>query len=411
MDKPVNENYAAVVVKVRMLNDLEGLDRVKGSPFLGFQAIVGSDTKVGDLGIVFPAETQLVEEYAYENNLHRHGDLNKDESVKGYLEDTRRVKAIKFRGNRSDCLFMPLSSLAYTGVDLTKLKEGDTFDKLNGHDLCKKYVIKEPKEFIAQAKKERRVEERYFPKHFDTANYWKNVDSIDGFETVVVTQKLHGTSIRIGNVLVKRKLNWKEKLARFFGAEVKEMEYANVYGSRNVVKDPNDPDQDHFYSYDMWTKEGSKLDGVVPKDYIVYGELVGWTENGDPIQRNYTYRIPKGQCELYVYRIVHVNADGLTTDLAWDHIREFCAKNGLKTVPELWRGKFLDFCVDDFMDENYHDLGYSEARPLDPGTVDEGVCVRAEGLTPRVLKAKSPQFLQHETKLLDKGILDLESDA
>jgi hypothetical protein len=88
---------------------LEDCDNVVGTPIFGFQAIVGKDSKPGDLGIVFPAESQLSEEYCRVNNLFRHGDLNDDESAKGYLEDNRRVKAMKFRGHRSDCLFMPLS--------------------------------------------------------------------------------------------------------------------------------------------------------------------------------------------------------------------------------------------------------------------------------------------------------------
>jgi hypothetical protein len=43
--------------------------------------------------------------------------------------------------------------------------------------------------------------------------------------------------------------------------------------------------------------------------------------------------------------------------------------------------------------------------------VDEGVCLRTEaGLTPFVVKAKSPEFLRHETKMLDKGALDIEAE-
>lgn len=45
----------------------------------------------------------------------------------------------------------------------------------------------------------------------------------------------------------------------------------------------------------------------------------------------------------------------------------------------------------------------------DKKTVDEGICLRQEGLVPKILKAKSPIFLGHETKLLDEGVEDLES--
>lgn len=42
--------------------------------------------------------------------------------------------------------------------------------------------------------------------------------------------------------------------------------------------------------------------------------------------------------------------------------------------------------------------------------VDEGVCLRVEGITPLVVKAKSPLFLQHETKMLDQGVTDTEAE-
>jgi hypothetical protein len=32
-------------------------------------------------------------------------------------------------------------------------------------------------------------------------------------------------------------------------------------------------------------------------------------------------------------------------------------------------------------------------------------------MTPYILKAKSPVFLQHETKLLDKGQVDMETEG
>src|SRR5574338_1274390 len=143
LDPPANPNYAATVVRIRSIIPIENCDNVVATPLLGYQAIVGKDTKVGDLGIVFPAETQLSEEYARKNNLHRHCNLNDDESAKGYLEDNRRVKALKFRGHRSDALFMPLSSLWHTDNFVPHvveyLREGDTFDELNGHEICRKY--------------------------------------------------------------------------------------------------------------------------------------------------------------------------------------------------------------------------------------------------------------------------------
>lgn len=68
-------------------------------------------------------------------------------------------------------------------------------------------------------------------------------------------------------------------------------------------------------------------------------------------------------------------------------------------MPEQWIDRRLN-------DEFRHALALGDNKKL----VDEGVCVRADGLTPIILKAKSPIFLAHETKLLDQEVLDIETD-
>lgn len=216
LNKPENENYAAVVTTIKAINRLEGCDNVVGTPIFGFQAIVGRDSQIGDVGIVFPAETQLSEEFARENNLHRHGDKNKDEGAKGYLEDNRRVKAMKFRGHRSDCLFMPLESLSYIKkLDLSQFNEGDSFDMIGEHEICKKYVIKTTRREARLEKnklKFTRVDKKFLPEHFDSDNYFRNMEVIPPERQVIVTQKLHGTSVRIGHTYVRRHLSFFERI-------------------------------------------------------------------------------------------------------------------------------------------------------------------------------------------------------
>ena len=102
--------------------------------------------------------------------------------------------------------------------------------------------------------------------------------------------------------------------------------------------------------------------------------------------------------------------------LSWDGVKEFCTARGLKWTPELCRSlqfhpASVDELVENLMDDRYQ-AGFPQALPLsDKGTVDEGVCLRQEGLVPTILKAKSPKFLEHETKLLDAGEIDTESAA
>lgn len=237
LNPPKNPNYAATVVQVTKLSELEGCDNVVGTPLLGYQAIVSKATKLGDIGVVFTAETQLSHDYAARNDLYRHPENNKNPEHKGYLEDNRRVKAIKFRGHRSDALFMPLESLEYTGIDLTDLKAGDSFDELNGHEICQKYEIKTrtPGQKNVHVTKSR-VDDKFFKEHLETENYFRNLELIPGDIFVTVTQKLHGTSARYGRVPVRRELTVFERIFRYFGVKVQETEYAFVSGSRRMIK-------------------------------------------------------------------------------------------------------------------------------------------------------------------------------
>ncbi len=410
---PANENYAATIIAVRSVLDLPKSDRIVSVPVYGFQAITGKGIEVGDLRVLFTAETQLSTAYAAANNLHRHSDRNADPDVVGYLEDSRRVKALRLRGNVSNALLMPLSSLAFTGADISQLKAGDTFDSLNGVEICRKYQIIRPGVRGMTAKQTpkslQRVDELMFPKHFDTKSLFRNAELIDPSDYVYVTQKLHGTSIRIGHVQVKRKLSWLEKVARRFGVKVQETEYDYVFGSRNVIKDPRNPFLTNaFYGTDIYSQVGANLGGLVPKDYVIYGELVGWVGEA-PIQPGFTYGVPAGQAHLYVYRIVMINDSGWARDLPWNQVKSFCLEAGLKHVPQIWEGTgFNEDFARGFLDFKLAER-WPEALPVD--VVDEGVCVRRDDMIPLVLKAKSATFLELESKHLDKGVADMESVA
>jgi len=410
---PKNENYAAVVTTIKNILPLEGCDNVVGTTIYGFQAIVGKNTKIGDIGIFYPAEIQLSAEYCKNNNLFRHSELNSNVEKKGYIEDNRRVKAMKFRGHASSALFLPLSSFSYLGLDEKDFKEGDTFDEINGHEICRKYFVPQRNggRVNAQPKAKifTRVDTTFIPEHFSTDNYWRNAHIIGLDTEVIVTQKIHGTSIRIANTKVHRKLTLRDRIAKFFGATIQDWEYDYVFGSRKVIKDIYAKDYQHYYDEDIWAVEGKKLEGLVPENFIIYGELIGWVSSGSPIQTGYTYNLTQGTCQLYIYRVAFVNDRGFVVDLSWEQLKEFCTQRGLLYVPEIWKGKHKDLKVDSFMDMVYADT-YSSCVPLsDKGTVDEGICIRVDKMTPYILKAKCQMFFEFETKQLDKGTEDIES--
>lgn len=418
LKEPENKNYAATIVRIDHLNVLENSDNLLGAPLLGMQAVVSKDTEIGTVGVLFVAETQLSEEYTSRNNLFRHKEQNEDKEQAGFIEDNRRVKAIKLRKNRSDALFMPLSSLSYTKADLSELKIGDAFEELNGHEICKKFEIKRKSISVHEKNKSKvftRVDEKMFPRHYDTSQYYRVLETFKPYTEIIVTQKLHGTLLRFSHIPVARKLSLAEKWVSKFGVKVQKEEYAHIYGSNRVIKDSNNDRQQHFYENDIWTEAGKKYDDMIPENFVVYGELIGWTPDGSPIQKDYTYRVAKNTNEFYVYRVAQINGQGILTDLSWDQVKEFCRDRGMKTVPELWRGKHENFNPEEWLDTNYHDKlhgGYINALPLDKESpCDEGVCIRVDGLAPYITKLKSPEFFAHETKMIDEEALDMEEEG
>lgn len=200
-------------------------------------------------------------------------------------------------------------------------------------------------------------------------------------------------------------------------------EYDFVCGSRRVIKDPNNPNQDHWYESDIWTREGLKYKDAVPRGFVVYGELVGWVSAGKPIQANYTYALPEGQCELYVYRVATVTPDGILSELTWPAVRRFCADHGLKHVPELKTFAGTKNDVNQIADGVRDSLGLKFSDSFDVvnwyvwrdtpvplsanSPCDEGLVIRVDtdrSSLPEFYKAKSQQFLEHESKLLDKDV-------
>ena len=121
----------------------------------------------------------------------------------------------------------------------------------------------------------------------------------------------------------------------------------------------------------------------------------------------------RADARLFVDRVAVVTADGGLYDLSWEGVKQFCAERGLNHVVELWSGRHSEFIPEEWIDIRFADFKWAEGiHPIslsDKKTVDEGVVVRWDGLVPTVLKAKSPIFLGHETALLDKEVVDIES--
>ena len=174
LKEPKNKNYCATVVVLNTFASLPKMNNVQATYIFGNQVIVGKDTNPGDIGLFFPIETQLSNEFLRNNNLYRDPTLNVDANKKGYFELNGRIRAVKFQGHKSEGFFIPLESLNYISEGWG-LDNGDEFDEIQGHKICEKYVIKTtsnergPKRSKADKKLKRisRLVENQFKFHID----------------------------------------------------------------------------------------------------------------------------------------------------------------------------------------------------------------------------------------------------
>ena len=412
-----NPNYAAFIYEVTQTHPLDGLDNLVGVNVGGYQALVPKTTKPGDRFVAVVAGTQISASCAMLLNLHRDSSLNADKNQTGYLENNRRVKAIRLRGNASNALLLDINLFP---VDLSGERVGTEFDHINGVEFSRKFVVPtkgNTNNGSAVVKKHKSgVTPEQFPEHYDTPQ-WHRVSQEFAGKDVTVTQKLHGTSLRAGWVEIDRPAKWYERLLIKAGVPVSLKEWKFVVGSRRVIK--TECDGNHWYSTDIWSEyaQTHNLAEALPKGVMVYGELIGWLPDGTPIQRGYTYNLPKGQAALYIYRVV-VNG----YDLSDAAMREFAAQRGLKVVPLLASysssqtrtGRLNDY-LNVLTDKKFNELSAwadESPVPLSPDSpCDEGVVIRAEGITPHVAKYKNPMFYEHESRAMDKGEVDIEDAA
>lgn len=388
--------YKAIVCKIHT-REFPGADRLLIGQCGAYQVIVGKDTQDGVLGLFFETDGRLSEEFAAKNDLIRRKDENGNPAG-GMFEENRKVKSIKLRGARSDGFWCPLSHLDYTGGDTSLLKEGDQIDSFNGIVFCEKFVTKATQARQSKNKSTPR-DNKMFAKHIDTGQFKRESHLIPEGSIIYITEKLHGTSARIGHVLDEQPIK-RGKIGQFFAWLLNwpktKKEWKILVGSRNVIVGDN---HSGFHGAEEFRKKSAE--GIVPrKGEILYGEIVGYTESGATIMATqptsglkdkaisnrygenmeYSYGCLPGTCQTYVYRITQVNEDGFVTELPWPQVKKRCKELGLKHVPEL---------VDPFLFQSKEGLiavvslkteGPNVPWPsvLDDRHIREGVVVRAE---------------------------------
>lgn len=469
--EPKNQNYAAVVVEIKTLIPLEKCDNVQGAIIMGNQVIVSKDVKIGDIGLYFPLECALSKEYLSNNNLYNKPELNVDNTKKGYFDENGRIRCQRFRGHKSEGLYMPIGSLSFIFPDIFNLNStglwykgdfkiniGDCFDELNGIPICSKYVVKSNR-IPGQSKNrnskfnrkyESKLVENQFRFHQDTNMLYRNLHKIEPNSLISISYKLHGTSGVSSYVLCKRKVTKREKIGAFFNNIYTKLVtlgkskyitigtvYDYIYASRRVIKNEElNPNAQHFYNEDIWSIAHNELKDFLSKGMTFYYEIVGYLPSGRMIQKDYDYGCEPTKHAIYIYRITSTNVDGKVIEFSAKQVQDFCKKNGLNAVPELYYGYAKDFTdnfnikvatndfggtnlickvdkefnSDEFLNRIKQLYNEKDCYMCINKVIEEGVVVRVEGNDFEAYKAKSNAFYERETAQLDKGELNIEDE-
>lgn len=360
--------------------------------------VVGLDTKTGDKGLYFPCESQLGQKFAEINNLIRRKDPDDPtKNIGGLFEENRRVRAQKLRGVKSMGFWCPLSYLEKIG-DYSNLVEGDQISELNGVEICKKYISKRNPRGKNSGTKPTKKTYTCFPEHADTAQLKYNLRNIKVGDKIQMSSKLQGSSQRSAYCLVSRDLKWYEKLLQKCGIKIQteEMQYLN--GTRRVVITEN---FSGYHAPELREKHFNRIKPFLEPHMIVYYEVVGYEPSGAPIMPAhhpskfkdikkdyessvvYSYGLPKGESDIYVYRICYVQPDGKLFDLDWEQVKEKCDLWGINHVPDMGEIEYVDHLpqkpnqfdrIEDLV--RYIDELSDGKDLIDPRHPREGVCVR-----------------------------------
>ena len=419
--------YKAYITKITNLRKHSNADRLLVGECFGNNVIVSLDTKEGDVGVYFPVDGKLSEEFATINDLVR----RKDEfgnPCGGYLDpEKRNITAIKLRGEKSDGLFVPLTSLSKF-TDITKLEVGLAFDTLNGKQICEKYIPNRPNRCgcgCSQHTSKKKIKVNEYPQfteHVDTEQLAYNINNFKKGDICYITLKMHGTSQRTANTLHEKEIK-PNFIQRLFGRKpFKIRQYEVVSGTRRVVLDSFEKDTS-YYGGDLFRKQWHDFFAKrLHEGEEVFYEVLGYTDSGRLImgeadnkktkdkefiaQYGATTRFTDGcepnNCVAYVYRMTYTSPEGVVIEYPTELVQRRCDEMGIPFVPVF--EKFIFTTKANLMKrvEKYYD----GTDPVGKTHIREGVVVRIDNRpTFKAYKHKNFNF-----KVLE-GIVKTDAQA
>lgn len=400
-------NNTLTVIKVKSLSPIEGADKIQLVNIFGTQVIVGKDVNIGDILIYADSNMQMSHEFLSINNLFRNKELNLDKEKTGYFEDNGRVKCIKMKGVISDGFLFPPEYLEY--ATNKEFKVGDEFNELEGHQIGYKYIPKYTRTPGSGKGNKTSLKKRECPmfvEHFDTGQFFKEKDKIPPGTICYIEEKIHGTSHRVGNMLLKKEVSKLQKFFyKFFNYLPKEWTYLN--GTRRVVHFPKKKNQ-YFHDNTMREEVLEKVRGQLFKGEELYLELFGYEKSGGCIQKDFPYGCKQGEYRAMLYRVTMNNEDGKVIDYNREAVYRRAEELGFES-PTLFSKIYYDESNGRLLEEQVKHFAYGTSSK-DPNTLKEGVVVwfiNNKGFW-ECLKYKQDAFRLKESGDKDKGIIDQE---
>ena len=414
--------YKVYVTELKNVRPHPNADRLVLADCFGNTVCVNKESKEGDIGVYFPEGGQVSLEFAEANNLLRKKD-DAGNNIGGYMDERRKVTAIRLRGEKSDGLYLPLTCLENFG-DISTLSVGDSVEVFNGHEIATKYIVKTAVNHSGGGNRTRKVKVEVAPlfsEHADTEQLAYNLSAFKPGDQIEITLKMHGTSQRTGYLPVFKgyKRTFWDKIFRREGTPIYDWGY--VSGTRRTVLE--DYKGGYYGSNAFREAHSKKFEGKLWKGETVYYEVVGFTDTGAPIMGScgneklgkdfvkqygketvFSYGCsPTGegkpenywddeqtqpafvpivpQSDMYVYRMTMTNEDGNVVEYTPEFMRYRCEQMGVKTVPVfekfgLYSGEDVDVeaCRDAVI--RAAEAWFDGPDPIGKTHVREGVVVR-----------------------------------
>ena len=346
-------HYGAFVTRAK-IRPHTNADRLALCQIGAAQCVVGKDTIAdGDLVLFFSADLQVSEEFADAHDLVGYTDDVTGERKGGYFPKNRKVRAQRFRGERSDGYVVALDHLDFTGGDISTLTEGMLIQEFNGVPIAQKYINPRVRSARAGQPKVRKANPDFF-RHVDTEQFLYYIGQIRSGSLITISAKRHGTSGRTGKFqeTVELPRTWKDKLFRRTRTE---KVWKVLTGTRNVVLDGAPSAVGWYVDESFRQKAVADFADALHEGETAYYELTGWAGPETPIMSpwdltdskefkrwgkgHFDYGCVPGTLALHVYRITQVTHDSLgqplQVELSDAQMRRRCAELGLNAVTRL----------------------------------------------------------------------------